>query len=129
MNINFRTIPHKEQRYDTAGDWWYDEHGTLQVRVSQMSDWRYEALVLVHELVEVFICKQDGITQQQVDEFDMEFENRRSKSITNDFSEPGDHRFAPYQKQHCFATGVERILAACLGCKWSDYETEINSLK
>lgn len=94
-----------------------------------MSDWRYEALVLVHELVEVVLCQNEGVKQEDVDEFDMEFEKRRSKSLTVDNSEPGDNRFAPYQKQHCIATGVERVLAACLGVKWADYETEINSLK
>src|SRR5690348_10139401 len=111
MNIIFRTIPHNEQRYETCGDWWWIKDD-LHIRVSKMSDWRYEALVLVHELVEVFLCKHSGIKEEAIHDFDIEFEKRRAKSLIPNYSEPGDNRFAPYEKEHCLATGVERILAA-----------------
>ena len=32
----------------------------------------------LHELVEVLKCKHDGVTQEQVDVFDMEFEEKES---------------------------------------------------
>ena len=125
MNINIKTIPHKQHRYPTVGDWWFEKDGTLEIRVSKMKSWRYECLVAVHELVEVLICKHDGVSQKAVDEFDMAFEKARRPGNED---EPGDNRRAPYVKQHCIATGVERILAACLGVCWADYESAINEL-
>lgn len=125
MKIIIETIPHEAQRYPTVGDWFfeYDPPGTeiLRIRVSNLSDWRREALIAVHELVEVLICKHRGISQQSVDEFDKAFEARVP-------DEPGDEPSAPYVNEHCFATGVERLLAAELGVKWKEYEAELNRL-
>lgn len=127
MNVIIKTIPHAAQRYDTCGDWWWegDSKYLLQIRVSEMCDVRYEWLVIVHELVEVLCCRHDGVTQKQVDDFDMDFEKRRKKGNTD---EPGDDANAPYRQQHCIATGVERLLAFALGVCWADYEKEINQL-
>jgi hypothetical protein len=157
MRIVIETIEHKDQRYPTVGDWFYDytyfckecsqsiitprveavtcagcrrEHlplinVTLNIRVSKLPCWEMEALIAVHELVEVLICRADRVEQKSVDDFDIEFENRRAKG-NND--EPGDDPNAPYKKQHCIATGVERILAAALGVNWSDYADEIEKL-
>lgn len=126
MNINIQVIPHENQRYETVGDWFYDEKGDLQIRVSKLSDWRHEVLIAVHELVEVLICKYEGITAESVDRFDMDFEEHRHP---DDESEPGDDPRAPYVREHCLATGVERILAMVLGVNWKTYEKEVNSLQ
>lgn len=125
MNIFIKTIEHKSQRYKTCGDWKIDKDGAILIFVSKMNDWRYEFLVAVHEFCEVFLCRHDGISQKRVDNFDINFE--RLRKMGNE-DEPGDDRRAPYAKQHCIATGVERILAACLGVCWKDYEEKINSL-
>ena len=82
-------------------------------------------LIAVHELVEVLTCKNDGISQQRVDQFDKEFEATRHPD--ND-EEPGDDPSAPYVKQHCLATGIERILAQQWGVNWKEYERELNDL-
>jgi len=74
----------------------------------------------VHELVEAFLCLHDGVAEEAVDKFDKEFVQRDT--------EPGDAPNSPYQKQHCIATGVERILAACLGVKWQEYEDALEKL-
>jgi hypothetical protein len=125
MNICVQAIPHKEQFYNTVGDWRWDKEGTLQIRVSKMSDWRYEACVIIHELVEAALCKYSGVGQKQVDRFDIAFEKNRKEG---DESEPGDSPEAPYRTQHCIATGVEKIVAAFLGVVWKSYESEINAL-
>jgi hypothetical protein len=118
MKILIQTIPHKQQRYPTVGDWFTNKvDGTVMVFVSQLGSWHYELLVAVHEVVEAFLCMHDGVAEEAVDKFD--------KSVVEDDIEPGDHPDAPYQKQHCIATGIERILAACLGVKWQEYEDKI----
>lgn len=127
MNVIVKTIHHSAQRYDTCGDWWWEGEAKdiLQIRVSEMRDDRYEWLVAVHELVEALCCRRDGVSQKEVDEFDIDFEQNRK---TGNVSEPGDDIRAPYRQQHCLATGVERVLAFALGVCWSDYEQEINKL-
>ena len=66
MNVCIKIIPHKEQRHPTVGDWFFDVNGDLFIRVSKMSDWRYEMCVAAHELIEVLICKHDGVSQKSV---------------------------------------------------------------
>lgn len=125
LNICIKTIPHDQQRYETVGDWYYGADGSWQFRVSQMSNWRYEVLVAIHELVECALCRHAGIAQVEVDEFDKAFEARRQEGNTD---EPGDALDAPYRLQHGIATGVERIVAMLMGVSWSAYDAEINSL-
>jgi hypothetical protein len=125
MNICVKVIPHSEHRYITVGDWWWDETGNLQIRVSAMDDWRYEALVAFHEEYEALACKRAGVLESEVTAFDKEYENQRKQE---DFSEPGDCPRAPYYIQHQQATICERQLALALGVNWEVYEAKINSL-
>lgn len=125
MRIIIEDIPHAAHRYPTVGDWYWDTDGDLHVKVSRCGDKRYERLLMIHELVEALTCDLDGVSQAAVDKFDMEFEQHRHP---DDESEPGDNPEAPYRKQHCLATGMERILAGIWGVRWSDYEQTLNSL-
>jgi len=125
MKVTIEIIPHDQQRYPTVGDWTFDGADNLTIKVSVLSDWRREMLIAVHELVEVLLCRYDGVTQEQVDKFDMDYERLRKEG---DESEPGDDPKAPYKRQHCVATGIERILAAELGVNWKEYEDELCSL-
>lgn len=117
-------IPHNKQRYETVGDWYYKK-GVLHIKVSMMSDWRYEVLVAIHELAEVMLCRQRGIETAVVDRFDMEFERKRKPGNED---EPGDDPRAPYRKEHFFATNIERQLALELGVDWKTYDKEVVSL-
>lgn len=125
MKITIETIPHETQRYPTVGDWLFEPNGDLTIKVSELGDWRYNSLVALHELVEVLKCKHDGVGQKEVDAFDIAFEINRKP---DDDSEPGDSPDAPYKKQHCLATGIERIMAAELGVDWKTYDDAVMSL-
>lgn len=122
MNIVIKSIPHSEQRYETCGDYWEDPDGTIQFRVDKMKDWRYEWLVIIHELIEKALCKQAGIKDTDIDAFDKNYEANRTNG---DDSEPGDAPDAPYRKQHLFATGVEKCLAAELDVDWATYDAVV----
>lgn len=146
MKIIIETISHDKQRYPTVGDWFRDPDGVMHIRVSEMEDWRYEALVAIHELAEAVMCDNDGVRQDQVDKFDMEFEKSREERLIEagravtepgmtsgeealiEIEEPGDQADAPYRTQHCLATGIERIMAAAMGVTWADYEKVIEAL-
>ena len=123
--ITIEFIEHETHRYPTVGDWFYNEDGSLTIRVSKLGDWKRECLVAVHELVEVLICRSNGVSQESVDQFDKDFEAARD---SDNEDEPGDEPSAPYVHEHCIATGVERILAAELGVSWKLYEQELMAL-
>jgi len=125
MKITIETIPHTQQRYPTVGDWFTDTDGTLVIRVSDLGDSRMEALVAIHELVEVLLCQHKAIPQAEVDAFDIKFEATRMPGNTD---EPGDDPQAPYKRQHCLATGIERTMASALDVDWSEYEGKLEAL-
>ena len=160
MKFYIETIDHKDQRYPTVGDWctgflYDDNYGGgnvvsgidkdgkyLVIRVSEVGDWRMEALVGIHELVEAILCIDKGISQESVDEFDIAFEKARSLAENNVAadtiayagygvnidSEPGDHPAAPYHIQHGYATAVERMLCAAMNIPWATYESRLKEL-
>jgi hypothetical protein len=154
------TIPHDEQRYSTVGDWQigkveeeeftpHEDGRTVYVAVSDLKDWRFNMLVGVHELIEAILCKNAGISQQSVDDFDMTYEQARTSfadpdpnnphrlrlfqvydcncEIT-DTSEPGDDVHAPYHEQHKIATAHETSLATSLDVDWDEYNGAIEAL-
>ena len=118
MRLYVETIPHNEQRYNTVGDWWKDDNGTIQIRVSDTGNEKYNFLIALHELVEQQLCEYRGVSEESVTAFDKKFTGT---------GEPGDDPKAPYQLEHGFATGVERLLASALNIKWKDYETKVDS--
>ena len=123
MKITIETVPHDQQRYPTVGDWFFpdpdNEPDHMVIRVSEMGDWRYEAAVAVHELVEALLSKDAGYRQEAVDAFDLAYKGD---------DEPGDDPKAPYHRQHCFATAVERMLIAALGVPWAEYDAAVEAL-
>lgn len=132
-------IPHNEQRYPTVGDWFYSEEHeltdkgsvkkkVLHIRISELSDWRHEACIALHELFEVLLCQHAGISQEAVDKFDKKFELEREAGLRGEQDEPGDDPKAPYRVQHGLASGIERIAGAELGVDWNAYANEVNAL-
>jgi len=112
MKIIIETKPLETMRYDTWGDWYYDDVGNLHIDVAnnigQLPTENHQLLVALHEFVEVWLCKEDGVTQEQVDEFDME---TYPTLLLPDDLEPGDHELAPYRSQHRKAAIIEHLMA------------------
>ena len=121
MDIVIKVIPEDQQRECVNGaDWYWDEENNLQVRVSPMSDWRYEVLLGIHEAVEAIMCKNNEVSQKAVDEFDLEYDKTHAFDLN-----AGDDPKAPYEHEHCLATAIERMLCAELGVHWLSYDTEL----
>ena len=131
LNIDIKTIPRKDQRYETVGDYYEStaDDGLQHVRVSDMGNSDYELLVAIHELVEWYLTAKRGIKPEDIDDFDIKFEALRSTApeVIGD-QEPGHMVSAPYHKEHVTAERIERILAAELGVDWEAYNTKANHL-
>lgn len=128
MKITIDTIPHSSQRYNTPGDFFGNGDGDIQINVSELGDWRKEMCIAVHELVELLICKWQGISIRQIDDFDLKFEAEREQGIHKPDDEPGSHKDAPYKSAHFVAETVERVVAFALGLDWNDYEYSVYCL-
>src|SRR5271169_4002619 len=117
--IEGRVTDHRRQRYDTVGDWEnLDFGGSLVIKVSQMKDWRSEAAVFLHEFVEAMLCERFGITDAQVDAWDL---------AHPEADEPGDLPDCPYNYQHAVATMFELYLIEKLGLTWAEHEANCNA--
>jgi len=124
MLITIEVIRPENQRYKTAGDWQWDRRDSkfgdsLYITVGRLGDERYEFLVALHELIEAYLCKENSITQEQVDEFDKH---------NPELDEPGESPMAPYYKEHMRASIIERIMAQFLDVDWLKYEDALDSL-
>ena len=119
IDITITTIPQDQQRYDTQGDWFSDKPWHVSIRVSDLDDSRYELLVIMHELVEMFLCLERGISEKAVDDFDLNWEGD---------GEPGEHPTCPYFKEHQFATNIERLMAHELGVDWQSYNKRLDEI-
>jgi hypothetical protein len=129
MKIIIETIDHADQRYNTCGDWQWEEDKVLTINVSKLPSPSYSEsaavlLIGVHELIEALLCSREGVYETEVDEFDL-----AQQSLSNPkYKEPGDDPKAPYHYQHLFASNIERLIAARLGINWQKYEEEIEKL-
>ncbi len=126
MDIIIRVIPHKAQRYETVGDWYFSEDmSKLFVLVSDTGNVLFNYLVAFHEQTEAMLCMKRGISEKAITEFDIAFEKKRP---LGNLEEPGDSPEAPYRKEHFFATTVERLMAAELGVDWGEYDATLYAL-
>ena len=117
-SVTVHVVPHEQQRYETSGDWvWKD--GGLVVTVSDLGDHRFNLLLAAHELTEALLCRRDGVTEAEVDAWDLGH---------LESEEPGEEAGAPYFTQHAQACAVERWLAGMLGVKWDEYSQAFERL-
>jgi hypothetical protein len=133
MIIEFKVIPHRRQRYNTVGDY-FKKQGRWLFRVSKMEDERYPILVLLHELIEFFMCRMMGISVESIDQFDLAYEEARQLMVGSApcgcrfYVEPGDDPHAPYILAHQTATKCEQLIAEAVGIKWSEYNEAVENL-
>lgn len=128
MEIHIKTIDHSLQKYETVGNYWYDDDEILQIRVSNMNSRRFETLVAIHELIEQFITECNGISEEEITNFDIAFESARKLGLRTETEEPGFAETAPYRLAHSFSTGVELAICGMTGINWSEYDNAVNSL-
>ena len=98
-----------------AGDWMIDGD-TITIRATgvDLEDPGNPETFLyaLHELAEFMLCRKAGITQEQVDRFDIAHESMEDHLPD---AEPGDHPASPYRKQHRQACLIEFLMADMLG--------------
>lgn len=120
LRVSASVIPHKFQRYDTAGDYVDTGNGaSREIFVSYMGNRDYEFLVMLHELIEQHLCLKRGIPEPVIAAFDMAYEG----------DDPGSDPDAPYHKEHEFSNIIESIVAKELGINIEEYEKALAALE
>ena len=122
--LKVELVPHEEQRYETAGDWIFDDDGCICVTVSDTGHQLDALLIGIHEAVEAVLCRAHGVKEVDVTAFDVEF----GKTHNLEEEEPGEDPGAPYRREHATADVVERIVALEAGVVWRKYDDRVNAL-
>ena len=126
--IEVNIIPHKDQRYNTVGDYYFTPDGTLVFNISDCGNDFANELILVHEIVEEMLTRKRGITEPDIMAFDELYEQERADGLHTADDEPGWDERCPYLKEHAFAESVERLCANELSINWLDYDEMINEV-
>lgn len=119
--IYITVVPHAQQRYDTVGDWTVDGRDWI-ITVSDTGNWKANVLIALHELVEMTLCFDRGITAQQVDNFDLKWISH------NGIAEPGNDPQCPYEEQHRRASMIEGYVRQWLNLDLREYYKLIDDL-
>lgn len=117
--FHIKFIPHNEQKINCVGDYWIDEKGVIQIRVSDVGNTRFELAWAIHELCETGSCLMDGVT---FDEIDRHIERKRLAGI--DAMNDDVYEGAPHLKQHLVAEKLELKFLALRGLRYAEPEYE-----
>jgi hypothetical protein len=122
LNATLKSVPEKLVRSEQAGDWTYGPDGQM---IATVVEDRFspesELLVAIHELVECFLCRRNGVTDHEVVEFDNMWVDELKHGHHSNHDEPGDDPRSPYREEHQAATHVERAACSALGLTWEDH--------
>ena len=111
-SINIQIIPHGLMRDQSQyGDFWTDERGALQIRVSEYADLRDARDIAIHELLEAWRCAERGVPFTDIDQFDLDH---------TDHPDPGLLPTAPYHKEHVASMQIEYLIAQQDGRDFSE---------
>ena len=116
-----------DMRFTTIGYWWFEEpenRGTLNVEVLKMSDWRFEAAVWGHELIEILYCWLFRVTTEQADAFDQFYEDGYAAGTIAKSKEPGHDPKCPYHWGHMAGVLWEHICVYGTFGSWHRYSQE-----
>jgi hypothetical protein len=121
MDIQATTVRHAVQPYNTIGYWFLVSAGDeIHVNVSRLDSRNEEFLVMIHELIEAYLCLNSQISDDEVTKWD--------KNHPDPLIEPGELEGCPYRDAHLFATKIEKLLADKLKVDWVKYEENLLKL-
>ena len=78
MDTIIRIIKPNTMRYITPGDY-FIENGKQIIEVADTGNDKYNLLIALHELVELNLCADRGIKEEDISKFDIDFEENREE--------------------------------------------------
>lgn len=120
-----KSIPGKDQRYPTCGDYWEDKE-KIHIAITEQDNEDYEFLIMIHELIEFHLTKKRGISEEKITRFDLLWEEKKGRCETT-ADEPGNEPGCIYAKEHRFAENIERQIAHEMGLDWHIYNDNLKT--
>lgn len=114
--ITVEIIPHKKQRLGDVGDYYIDADGNGVVRISDLGNEPWNIALIIHELTEFLFVMKQGISMQEIDEWDKK----------NNFN--GFDKECPYVHEHAFATNLESMVLDYTDNEYEPYDTAIEEM-
>jgi hypothetical protein len=112
MKITLQTIPPSAIRYSTAGDWYWKDDELIIECPEHGNNPDSAFALLLHELVEAWLCHRKGIAEEDVSGWDLAHPNS---------CEPAEEKGSPYRAEHEVATIVEKIVCFARGMVWEKH--------
>lgn len=113
--IEVHRVSAQDQRYESLDDW-IQEGDRLQFKIVSSGNPTYDKLILIHSIIEQVLAEAEGITGEEIDEFDLNYKGDE---------EPGEQADAPYRDAHIVAKGIEMILCGYLSIPWTHYNARV----
>ena len=117
--IRIEFVGQKDQNYDTVGDYGETE-SEIWFKITRFNNPNYSWAILLHELAEKRLKDQDGVTDAEVDAWDL--------GDGKDLDDPGLDPKACYHKYHMMADALERTFIVMSGEDWIPYEQAIEEM-
>lgn len=118
--FDLNTTDMKSQRYESIDDWFdpwvIDKDAYFRTLVADTGNIDYNFLVLLHAMIEQYLCYRHGVSDEKVTKWDLD---------NPELDDPGSHHDAPYHSEHMAAENIERAMAYFLKVDWKKYEKEI----
>lgn len=121
MNIAIHSVPQQRIRANQIGDWWSFGGGSFTIHALETLSPESQFAVIIHELVEAYLCRKRGVTDEVVSAFDEHYEAECKEGKHKPDDEPGDDLRSPYRTEHMAATFVERAVCHVLGISWPEH--------
>ena len=68
-NIHIRTVPKNKIRNNGVGDY-YEKDGDIHILSADLSDTDAQFLIRLHEFIEEYLTRRDGIDEPLINQFD-----------------------------------------------------------
>lgn len=137
MNIDIKSIPFKDMPYPSLDGYWDNPDGSVSFRTcSEMSE-QGQFLVLIHAMTEYFMCKFKGISEPDIQAWDLKIEELIKQGKLSIDEDPGYSIIidptgapiqSPYRDQHHLSTAIEALLLPFVGITEAEYYDEMESL-
>jgi hypothetical protein len=129
LRLEINDLPPIPVRSEQAGDWTYDKLTFHLTAVSaELGNRKSEFAILIHEIMEAFLCRESGVSDADVVKFDDQYEDERKNGHHKERDEPGDDPRAPYRQEHMAATHVERAVCMALGITWQAHDEVVQRM-
>jgi hypothetical protein len=128
MNYHIKRIEPAYMPFTTIAYWRFEPNGDLTILVMKMSDWRFEAGAIIHEIPEALWCLAHGITTEQCDEWDTYYEKMYSLGVKSKKVAPGEDRRCPYYWGHFWGNVLSWIFDHIVGTDINKYRQEADRL-